>query len=55
MTMVLDPNVGQLVEYMKREFPTYGGQLDLLQAELQWKLASENISIVELFQSVAIQ
>jgi hypothetical protein len=55
MTMALDPNVGHLVKYMTREVSAYGSLLDQLQVELDIKLQSSNITILDLFHRVAIE
>ena len=55
MTMALDPNVGHLVKYMTREVSEYGALLDQLQGELDIKLNSSNMTILDLFHKVAIE
>ncbi len=55
MTMALDPNVGHLVKYMNHEVPAYGQLLDSLQQELDDKLIQSKMSILDLFQKVAIR
>jgi hypothetical protein len=55
MTMALDPNVGHLVKYMTREVPAYPILLDRLQEELDRKLNTSNLTILELFHKVAIK
>ena len=55
MTMALDPNVGHLVKYMTREVTAYGALLDQLQVELEIKLHSTNMTILDLFHKVAIE
>jgi hypothetical protein len=55
MTMALDPNVGHLVRYMTREVPDYPRLLEQLQEELDTKLSTSNMTILELFHKVAIK
>jgi hypothetical protein len=55
MTMALDPNVGHLVRYMTRQVPDYPSLLQQLELQLEGKLQSSNISILELFHKVAVR
>ena len=55
MTMALDPNVAQLVRYMSKKISNYETLLKKLQFELELKLYTSNISIIDLFHRVAIE
>jgi len=55
MTMALDPNVGHLVSFMREEVPTYDQLLKDLQSELDDKLYSQNLTLIELFHKIAMK
>ena len=55
MTMALDPNVGHLVSFMREEVPNYDLTLKNLQIELDRKLDSENITLIQLFHKIAMR
>jgi hypothetical protein len=55
MTMALDPNVGHLVSFMREEVPTYDQLLKDLQLELDQKLDSQNITLIELYHRIAMK
>jgi hypothetical protein len=55
MTMALDPNVGHLVKFMEKRIPSYPLLLDELQQELDIKLITSRLSIVDLFHKIAIK
>ena len=55
MTMAFDPNVGHLVSFMREEVPTYDQLLKDLQSELDDKLDSQNLTLIELFHKIAMK
>ena len=55
MTMALDPNVGNIVEFMGQEIPSYTLLLQQLQVELDIKLISSGLTLPELFHKVAVR
>lgn len=55
MTMALDPNVGHLVSFMREEIPNYDNLLSELQNELDQKLDSQKLTLVELYHRIAMR
>jgi len=55
ITMTLDPNVGNLVSFMKEDIPLYQEKLDNLQTELEDKLTRSGISLIELYEKIAMK
>ncbi len=55
MTMALDPNIAHLANHMKTEYPSFETLLYDLNDELDMKLKSDNLTILELFHKVAVR
>lgn len=55
MTMALDPNIAHLANHMKNEYSSFENLLYDLNDELDLKLKSDNLTILELFHKVAIR
>lgn len=53
--MTLDPNVGNLVSFMKEDIPSYEKTLERLQSELDSKLMEREITLIELFETIAMK
>ncbi len=55
ITMTLDPNVGNLVSFMKDDIPSYEDTLVRLQNELDQKLVESESSLIEVFHKIAMK
>lgn len=55
MTMALDPNAANHVQYIKKYDPNFQTMLDSLSDELNRKLEESGLTIVELFKKIAIR
>lgn len=55
ITMTLDPNVGNLVSFMKDDIPSYEDTLERLQIELDHKLMHSEVSLIEVFHKIAMK
>jgi len=53
--MALDPNAGNIFKLMDHQIPNYKEKMMDLEDELDEILLSKNVSILELFQRVAIR
>ena len=53
--MTLDPNVGNLVSFMKDDIPSYEDTLIRLQNELDQKLIESESSLIEVFHKIAMK
>jgi len=55
MTMALDPNAANHVQYIIKYDPSFKPLLDSLAVELDKKLNDSGLTIVELFKKTAIR
>jgi hypothetical protein len=55
MTMALDPNAANHVQYIKKYDPNFQTLLDSLSDELNRKLEESGLTIIELFKKIAIR